>query len=215
MRQTSFRARRIPPQALLPLFLLLVPAAAAHAGTSAAPVWSFVITTAPQLPQDVWFTGRGNNQDGWISAGVLCLGPLAQGISVTQHATLETKVIRAGLYGVEGTPVPPGTYTLPGGPAPSGRSGPAELWGPRDYTLAPGQTFFIIFEAHAVESNIPLVPQGSTLLAMFTFDFDPEDPASYGNTQRFIANWVDFTGTGDSFAPFLNEGLMMTNVRLQ
>jgi len=124
-------------------------------------------------------------------------------------------VIRAGLYGVEGTPVPPGTYTLPGGPVPSGRSGPAELWGPRDYTLTPGRTFFIIFEAHAVESNIPFVPKGSTLLAMFTFDFDPEDPASYGNTQRFIANWVDFTGTGDAFSPFLNEGLMMTNIRLQ
>jgi hypothetical protein len=95
----------------------------------------------------------------------------------------------------------------------SGRTGPAELLGPRDYTLTVGKTFFIIFEVRVVESDLPIAPKGLTLLGMFTFDFDPDDPASYGNTQRYIANWLDFTTTGDFF-PFLNEGLMMTNVRL-
>jgi hypothetical protein len=214
MRQGFFQAPRIALK-LLPLLLTLVPAAAAHVSASTAPTWSFVITTAPQEPQDVWFTGRGNNQDGWTSAGVLCLGPLAQGVEVTQHATLKTHVLQAGLYGVEGTPVPPGTYTLPGGPVPSGHTGPAEQEGPRDYTLTPGHAFFIIFEAQAVESNLPFVPKGATLLLMFTFDFEPEDPASYGNTQHFIANWIDFTGTGAAFTPFLNEGVLKTNLRLQ
>jgi len=185
------------------------------AGGAAAPTWSFVISTAPGLPQDVWVTGRGNNQDGWRSAGVFCLGPLAQGLGPTQHATVDADVIQAGIYGIDGTPVPPGTYTLPGGVVlTSGRTGPAELLGPRDYTLTPGQTFFIIFETRIVESDLAILPKGLTLQFMFTFDFKPDDPDAYGNRQRYIANWVDFTGAGE-FTPFLNEGLMMTNVRLQ
>lgn len=221
MHCLSVHTRPLCLRLILLLIIMLASAVSAlagqlmSAGRSTAPVWSFVISTAPGLPQDVWVTGRGNNQDGWISAGVLCLGPLAQGFGPTQHATLDADVIQAGIYGVDGTPVPPGTYTLPGGVVmTSGRTGPAELLGPRDYTLTVGTTFFIIFEVHVVESDLPIAPKGLTLLGMFTFDFDPDDPASYGNTQRYIANWLDFTNTGDFF-PFLNEGLMMTNVRLR
>jgi hypothetical protein len=204
---------------LLSLLASAIPALADQpisAGAATAPVWQFVISTAPRLPQDVWVTGRGNNQDGWISAGVFCLGPLAQGLGPTQHATVDVDVVQAGIYGVDGTPVPEGTYTLPGGVLlTSGRLGPAELLGPRDYTLTVGKTFFIIFDARIVESNIPLIPKGLTLDFLFTFDFDPADPNSYGNTQRYIANWIDFTGTGLAFTPFLNEGILMTNVRLR
>jgi hypothetical protein len=67
------------------------------ADASTAPIWEFVISTAPGLPQDVWVTGRGNNLNGWISAGVLCLGPLAQGLGPTQHATVDTDVVQAGV----------------------------------------------------------------------------------------------------------------------
>jgi hypothetical protein len=204
---------------LLTMLASAVPALADQpmsAGASTVPVWSFVISTAPGLPQDVWVTGRGNNPDGWISAGVFCIGPLAQGFGPTQHATIDVDVVQAGIYDVDGTPVLPGTYTLPGGVVmTSGRTGPAELLGPRDYTLTHGKTFFIIFDARVVESDLAIAPKGLTLNFMFTFDFDPDDSVSYGNTQRYIANWVDFTGTGLFFIPFLNEGIMMTNVRLR
>src|SRR5262249_42465140 len=115
------------------------------AGRSTAPVWKIVIGTAPGLEQDVWVTGMGNKLDGWISAGVLCIGPLAQGFGPTQHATLDADIVAAGIFGIDGTPVPPGTYTLPGGTvSTSGPTGPAQLWPPRDFTLTPGKTFFII-----------------------------------------------------------------------
>jgi hypothetical protein len=212
------QAPRIPRTSLLGslavLATLLAPAEA-RAGGASDPVWQFVISTAPGLPQDIWMTGMGNNQDGWISAGVFCLGPLAQGSGPTQHATIDVDVVAAGIFGIDGTPVAPGTYTLPGGTLlTDGRTGPAQMWGPRDYTLTPGETFFIVFQARVRESDLAIAPKGLTLMGMLTFDFDPLDPQSYGNTQRFIANWVDFTGTGLFFVPFLNEGLMMTNVRL-
>ena len=43
---------------------------------------------------------------------------------------------------------------------------------------------------------------------MFTFDFDPDDP---GRTENLSVNWFDISGFG--FVPFLNEGVLMTNVR--
>jgi hypothetical protein len=46
-----------------------------------------------------------------------------------------------------------------------------------------------------------------------TFDFDPGDQSEYGNRQRNVANRVDFTRTGNFFIPFLNKGVLMTNVR--
>src|SRR5262249_26776907 len=130
-------------------------------------------------------------------------------------ATIDVDIVEAGIYGVDGTPVPPGTYTLPGGTLfTCGRTGPAELWGPKDYTLTPGKTYFIIFDARVVESDIDIAPKDFILKFMFTFDFDADDVGSYGNTQRYIANWIDFTGTGLFFFPFLNEGIMMTNIFL-
>jgi hypothetical protein len=73
----------------------------------------------------------------------------------------------------------------------------------------------VIFDAYVVESNLAAlgIPKGFFVKFMFTFDFDPWDPNEYGNRQRNVANWVDFTGTGDFFIPFLNEGVLMTNVQ--
>jgi hypothetical protein len=41
---------------------------------------------------------------------------------------------------------------------------------------------------------------------MFTFDFDDR----LGRVDRVLVAWMDI---GGEFVPFLNEGLMMTNVR--
>ena len=123
-------------------------------------------------------------------------------------------MVAGGVYGVDGTPVKPGKYTLPGGKLlTDGRTGPAEIVGPRCYDICPGKTFFVIFDAYVVESNLADfgIPKGVTLKFMFTFDFDPSDPNEYGNRQRNVANWV-ITENGD-FIPFLNEGELMTNVR--
>src|SRR5436190_20347158 len=107
-----------------------------------APVWGVVFSTAPGLPQDVWITGQGNNTDGWHGGGCLCLGPLAQGVGVTMHATVLTDVVAGGVYGVDGTPVEAGTYTFPGGTLlTEGRTGPAEIVGPRDSDSSWGETF--------------------------------------------------------------------------
>src|SRR5205809_6221429 len=115
MRRFSMHARPLWLWMILLLISILASVVSARAdqrisaSASTAPVWSFVISTAPGLPQDVWVTGRGNNQDGWISAGVFCLGPLAQGLGPTQHATVDVDVVQAGIYAIDGTPVPPGT----------------------------------------------------------------------------------------------------------
>jgi hypothetical protein len=195
------------------LVVLAVPSRVS-ADEPTAPVWSIVIQTAPGLPQDVWLTGKGNNTDGWTSGGVLCLGILAQGVGVTQHATVDADVVSAGIYGVDDTPVPPGTYTLPGGTLMTdGRTGPAELLGDRDYTLTVGKTFFVIFDAYVIDSNIDVLPKGTSTKFMFTFDFDPDDPDAYGYNVNYVANWFDIPEFG--FVPFLNEGLLMTNVRLR
>src|SRR5688500_1555881 len=171
-----------------------------------APVWSFVVTTAPGLPQDVWFAANGNNTDGWRGGGCLCLGPLAQGAGPTQHATVLLDVYSAGILGIDGTPVPPGTYLLPGGQLlTDGRLGPAELQPPREYTLTSGETFFIAMDAELIESNFPQLPKGTKVKFMLTFDFDPLDPDSYGNRTRYVAAWADFSGTGNFFFPFRSE----------
>jgi len=199
------------------LAVLAAPARVSAQGPT-APVWSVTLQTAPGLPQDIWVTGQGNNQDGWHGGGCLCLGPLAQGAGVTMHATVLTDPVGGGVYGVDGMPVPPGPYTLPGGQLlTAGRTGPAEIVEPREYTIAHGKTFFVVFDAYVVESNLaPLgFPKGLTLKSMYTFDFDPSDPDEYGYKVRNVALWADFTGTGNFFFPFLNEGLLMTNVRLR
>jgi len=70
-------------------------------------------------------------------------------------------------------------------------------------------------DAELIESNFPQLPKGTKVKFMLTFDFDPNDPDSYGNRTRQVAAFADFSGTGNFFFPFLNEGLLMTNVRLR
>src|SRR5687768_8849067 len=106
---------------VLPVLISFSPARAAP---STAPRWSLVVTTAPHAPQDVWFTATGNNADGWRGGGCLCLGPLAQGLGPGDHATILIDVVEGGVFGVEGTPVPSGTYIAPGATVIRDRTGP-------------------------------------------------------------------------------------------
>src|SRR4051812_45521688 len=93
-------------------FAALIPLSPARAATSAArataPRWSVVLSTAPHAPQDVWFVTEGNNDGGWRGGGCLCLGPLAQGLGAGDHITFLIDVVEGGVFGVDGTPVPPG-----------------------------------------------------------------------------------------------------------
>src|SRR5262249_46372126 len=57
---------------------LVLPWAPAVANPPTAPRWHVVVSTSPQIPQDVWFAGQGNNTDGWTSGGSICLNQLAQ-----------------------------------------------------------------------------------------------------------------------------------------
>ena len=173
-----------------------------------APRWSVVLTTAPHSPQDVWFTATGNNADGWRGGGCLCIGPLAQGLGPGDHATILIDVVDGGVFGVDGTPVEPGTYVAPGATIdPDAPSGPGEELPDREFKMTVGRTFYVIVDAVVVESNIPGLPAGATFRSMFTFDFDPDNLA---RTENLSVNWVDF---GFGFFPFLNEGVLMTNVR--
>lgn len=52
--------------ALVMMAMLPVPIAADQ---STVARWSAEVTTAPHLPQDVWFAGMGNNVDGWHGGG--------------------------------------------------------------------------------------------------------------------------------------------------
>jgi hypothetical protein len=181
---------------------------APSAGPSGEPRWSVVLSTAPHAPQDVWFTTTGNNTDGWRGGGVLCLGGLAQGLGPGDHATLKIDVVEGGLFGVDGTPVDPGTYIAPGATIIRPVTGPGAELEDREFEMEEGHSFYLIGEAYIVESNIPeLPPAGSTLTFMFTFDFDPDH---LGRTESLAVNWI---GTPFGFFPFLNEGLLMTNVR--
>src|SRR3954469_25180115 len=107
--------------ALIPMSLART---AGSAGRPAAPRWSVVLTTAPHAPQDVWFTGQGNNTDGWQGGGCLCLGGLAQGLGPGDHASILIDVVECGVFGVDGTPVPAGTYIAPGPSVIRPRTGP-------------------------------------------------------------------------------------------
>jgi len=193
---------------VLVLAALISLSPARGAGPATAPRWSVVVTTAPHAPQDVWFTATGNNDDGWRGGGCLCLGGLAQGLGPTDHATVLIEVVEGGVFGVDGTPVDPGTYIAPGPTVIRDRTGPGAELEDRVFEMEEGRTFYVIVNAYIVESNIPeLPPAGTMLSSMFTWDFDPDQ---LGRTENLSVNWFDF---GFGFFPFLNEGVLMTNVR--
>lgn len=172
------------------------------------PRWSYVVSTAPHHPQDIWVSGTGNNVDGWVGGGSVCVGPLAAGLGPGDHATIQLRPLEGGIYGVDGTPVPPTTYVAPGSEGEPGEpTGPAEELEAREFVMEPGRVFYAIFEGYVVESNIPGIVKGSTLRIMFTWDFDPN---RLGRTESLGVAWLDF---GGGFFPFLNEGVLMTNVR--
>jgi len=186
-------------QILLGSLVASLASVAMPAGSAAAPPgggrWSIVVSTAPKLPQDVWFAGVGSNQSGWNGGGVICLGVLAQGIPDGLHATLKVDIVAAGVVGPDGFPVEPGDYVAPGSELPD-----------RPFTVEEGGTFYVILETYVVNSNIPFLPAGQTGQLMFTFDYD----GTLGRADHQVVAWMD---TGGEFVPFLNEGVMMTNIR--
>jgi hypothetical protein len=170
-----------------------------QAATAVAPQaggrWAIVMSTAPRLPQDVWFAGQGSNATIWHVGGVVCLGHLAQGFPVGVHATIKVDVVQAGIIGPDGFPVEPGDYVAPGIELPD-----------LAFEVVEGETFYVILDTLIVNSNIPGLVPGDTGRIMFTFDFD----GRLGRFDRVVVAWMD---VGGEFIPFLNEGLMMTNVR--
>jgi hypothetical protein len=155
--------------------------------------WHVAVSTAPHLPQDVWFAGKGNNTDGWTSGGSICLNQLAQGMPNGEQATFLLDIVGGGIVGEDGTPVAPGTYTFPGIELPN-----------FDYDVKKGTSFYVILEAYVVQSRLPAFPEGETFTLMFMWDFAPD------RTDPHVVLWVD---TPFGFVPFLNEGIMMANVR--
>jgi hypothetical protein len=153
------------------------------------------VSTTPGLPQDVWFAGQGSNATAWKGGGVVCLGHLAQGFPVGLHATIKVDVVQAGIIGPDGFPVDPGPYVAPGIELPD-----------LAFEVVEGGTFYVILETFIVNSNIPGLTSGDTGRIMFTFDFDGQ----LGRVDRVLVAWMDIAG---EFVPFLNEGVMMTNVR--
>lgn len=155
--------------------------------------WSVAVSTAPHLPQDVWFAGVGNNADGWRGGGSICLNQLAQGFPNGEQLTLLVDVVAGGLFGADGAPVPAGTYTFPGIELP-----------PVGYEVAAGETFYVALDVYVVQSKLPDFEVGDTFRFMFMWDYEPglSDPA--------MVLWIDF---GFGFVPFLNEGELMANVR--
>ncbi len=178
-------------------FGVLAIVAAANVGLADPPVqkrWSVVLTTAAGLPQDVWIAGHGNNTEGWTGGGSICLGVLAQGIDVGQHVLLVTDVIEAGVVGEDGAPVEPGTYLAP-----------SEELGDREFEVVDGVTFYLMIRTTVKNSNVPGFEVGDESVLMFTFN------TVMGRTEQLVVAWAE-TPTG--FLPFLNEGLMATNLRL-
>ena len=171
-------------------------ALAAHSSADGpAGTWAVAISTAPQLPQDVWFAGRGNNTDGWESGGSICIGHLAQGFEVGQHIMLLTDIVEGGLIGVDGSPVEPGTYTFP-----------SEELGDVDYTVVNGRTFYVVLDIVIVNSNVPGFNVGDRFQFIYMFDYT----AGRSTPNMFL--WIDF---GFGFIPFLNEGVMMSNIQFR
>jgi hypothetical protein len=99
---------------------------------------------------------------------------------------------QGGIIGVDGTPVAPGTYTAPGITEPT-----------IQFDVVAGQTFYVVFHEHVVNTDYPLFHVGEQFRAMFTFN------TVLGHTAQNMINWVDF---GQGLQPFLNEGTTMTNI---
>lgn len=185
--------------------------AQALAQAPAAPEWTLVITTAPQLPQDVWLSASGSNDDGWHTGGSVCLGVLANAggpndpLGVFQpgdHAMLLPTVVEAGIFGVDGAPVPAGDYVAP--PAGPGRD-------PRPFTLAAGESFYVAFDSYVINSSEPPafpLPKGATSRFLFTYDWEGE-----GRQVAAFTLWigVPIGGGAYSYFPFLDEGDLMVN----
>jgi hypothetical protein len=170
-------------------------AAAVGPARAADPRWSVQISTAPTNPQDIWVTGHGNNGVGWQGGGVICLGVLAQGFSPTEHATLKADIVEGGILGIDGTPVAPGTYVAP-----------SQELGDRTFDVVQGQTFYVILATQVVNSSIPFIPVGTRSRLMLTFEHLP------GRNSQLVVAWMN---TPAGWVPFLNEGVMMTNIRQQ
>lgn len=151
---------------------------------------------APRVdPQDVWIAFNGNNNDGFLGGGSICFR-LAQGFGPGDSATALTDVFEAGIYGIDGTPVPPGTYEFP-----------SEVFGSMEQTLEPGSHYYVIADAYVVESTIEdfPFPPGSSFTLMFTFPWEGD-----GRHVVTFGAWADF---GDGvLVNFLNEGPMMYNI---
>jgi hypothetical protein len=70
-----------------------------------------------------------------------------------------------------------------------------------------GVTFYTIVDFNVSESNIDLFAPGDSGQLMFTFD------TTLGRVEQELVLWFP-DGFGGYF-PFLNEGLMSTNLRLR
>lgn len=171
----------------------------AQAGTLTR--WSFTIQGAAKLPQDVWVSALGSNTTGWQSGGSICLGVLAQGFEPGQSITILTDVVEAGILGVDGQPVPatdasgnPLVYFAPG----------IEIPG-RAFSLRNGESYYVIIDGYIIESTSQAFEVGTHAPLMFTFDFVE------GRVEQELVAWTQ--DANGRWFPFLNEGLMMTNVR--
>lgn len=175
------------------LLVMYMPAGTEGAGKNAAE-WSVQIQTAAGEPQDVWIAGRGHNDDGWRGGGSICLGLLAQGFEVGDHVLLLTDLVEGGVIGEDGTPVPAGDYVAP-----------SDELGDQEFTIdEDGGTFYVIVDTEVMNSNVEGFEVGDPGQLMFTFDFVE------GRTDQCFVLWF---GGEDNWFPFLNEGVMMANVK--
>lgn len=170
------------------------------AAAAAQAAWHFVISTAPHYPQDVWLTGNGSNDSGWRGGGCICLRH-AQGFGPGESVTVLTDVASAGVYGPDGEPMP--AFDDNGDPIVYTAS--SSEFGDLEFTVKPGETFFVIVDGEVVASQLDDFPVGTELDVMFTWDY------RLGRDTPTMVAWFP-DGSGGWF-PFLNEGPMMANVR--
>ena len=93
---------------------------------------------------------------------------------------------------------------------------PSQEIGDRNFTVVNGQTFYVKFTAEVVNSLTPLsqfiFPVGRIVKGMNTFAHVE------GRTDQFVVFWVDLgslsgvPNLNDVYAPFLNEGVEMTEI---